>query len=74
MVLKISSDVKFGQDDYKKINSANNELGFKLLAEVEEDENNNVFVSPTSLLMALSMVYNGADGVTKEEIAQSVTS
>ena len=72
MVLKISSDVKFGQDDYKKINSANNELGFKLLAEVEEDENNNVFISPTSLLMALSMVYNGADGVTKEEIASAL--
>ena len=62
-------DTKFGKEDYKKVVSANNELGFKLLEEIETDENGNSFISPTSLLMALSMVYNGADGVTKEEIA-----
>lgn len=66
----ISSDVEFGENDYEKITQANNELGFKLIHEVEADENDNLFISPTSLLMALSMVYNGADGETKEEIAQ----
>jgi serine protease inhibitor len=70
--LPISSDVKFGQDDYKKITTANNELGFKLLAEVEADDDNNLFISPASLFMALSMVYNGADGKTKEEIAKTL--
>jgi len=68
----ISSDVAFGKDDYKKIISGNNELGFKLLAEVKPDENDNLFISPTSLLAALSMIYNGADGVTKEEIAKTL--
>ena len=57
------------KEDYKKVVSANNELGFKLLEEIETDQNGNSFISPTSLLMALSMVYNGADGATKEEIA-----
>ncbi|NYF23367.1 serpin B [Sporosarcina sp. JAI121] len=68
----ISNDVKFGKDDYKKIITANNELGFELLHEVEEDANNNIFISPASLFMALSMVYNGADGKTKEEIAKTL--
>ena len=43
-----------------------------MLEEIETDENGNTFISPTSLLMALSMVYNGADGVTKEEIATTL--
>ncbi|QUW21063.1 serpin family protein [Sporosarcina sp. Marseille-Q4063] len=68
--LEISKDVAFGEKDYEKIVSPANELGFKLLKEVEADENNNIFISPTSLFMALSMIYNGADGVTKEEIAK----
>ncbi len=68
--LEISKDVAFGEKDYEKIVSPANELGFKLLKEVEADENNNIFISPTSLFMALAMVYNGAEGETKEEIAQ----
>ena len=69
---KVLNDVMFEKDDYQKVVSANNELGFKLLGEVEGDENDNTFISPTSLLMALSMVYNGADGETKEEIAKTL--
>src|SRR4051812_40822300 len=68
--LEISSDVDFGEDDYKNIISFNNQLGFELLSEVEVNENGNTFISPTSLFMALSMIYNGANGVTKEEIAK----
>lgn len=54
---------------YEPIVSPNNEIGFKLLNEIESDDNQNLFISPTSLFMALSMVYNGADGITKEEIS-----
>lgn len=68
--LNSSNDVEFGKKDYKKIASQNNELGFKLLAEANEDGNGNVFISPISLYMALSMLYNGAEGKTKEEIAK----
>lgn len=68
--LKVSGNVKFGEDDYKKIVTANNELGFQLLTEASKDAQGNVFISPISLFMALSMIYNGADGETKEEIAK----
>jgi serine protease inhibitor len=67
--LKISSDVDFKEDEYQKIIPLTNQLGWELLSEVEDDNNGNTFISPTSLFMALSMVYNGADGVTKTEIA-----
>lgn len=63
------SDVHFSEDDYQKIVSSNNGLGFDLLEAIEPDESGNIFISPVSLFMALSMVYNGADGKTKEEIA-----
>jgi serine protease inhibitor len=64
------SNVGFGKDDYKKIVSSQNQLGFDLLPEVGADKDGNVFISPTSLILALSMAYNGTDGVTKEEMAR----
>lgn len=70
--LQISKDVEFGTQDYEKIIAPNNELGFNLLGELKKDDNGNLFMSPTSLLMALSLVYNGADGVTKEEITKTL--
>jgi serine protease inhibitor len=68
--LEIARNVDFGKDDYKKIVSFNNQLGFELLSKVEANGGGNTFLSPTSLFMALSMVYNGTEGVTKEEIAR----
>ncbi|MBP3040308.1 serpin family protein [Bacillaceae bacterium Marseille-Q3522] len=59
-----------GGDQYKTITAANNELGFQMLREVNPDKNGNLFISPASLLMALSMVYNGAEGTSKAEIAK----
>ena len=70
--LAIESNVDYGKGDYTKVNSANNQLGFHLLSKVDPDDHGNIFISPTSLLMALSMVYNGADGETKEEIAKAL--
>lgn len=68
----VDGDVEFGEDDYEKIVPANNSLGFALLDKVEPNAQGNVFISPTSLMMALSMIYHGADGTTKEEIAQAL--
>lgn len=70
--LQIAEGVEFGKMDYETIIEPNNELGFKLLNEIESDDDGNLFISPTSLLMALAMVYNGADGVTKEEISKAL--
>lgn len=68
--LEISSDVEFGKEDYNKIVSSQNELGFDWMQHLEKDKNGNAFISPTSLFMALAMTYNGADGVTKDEMAK----
>jgi serine protease inhibitor len=70
--LKISSDVDFGKSDYKKIVPSNNKLGLEMLPIVPANGDGNTFISPTSLFIALSMVYNGADGVTKTEIARAL--
>lgn len=67
--LKIGEKVAYDEEDYQSIVPANNELGFQLLSNVEPNEDGNLFISPLSLYMALSMVYNGADGETKEEMA-----
>ncbi|CAM5193988.1 Serpin B OS=Ureibacillus acetophenoni OX=614649 GN=SAMN05877842_10673 PE=3 SV=1 [Ureibacillus acetophenoni] len=66
--LKIQEHVEFGEMDYEKLVASNNALGFDLLSKAPSDGEGNIFISPTSLLMAISMVYNGADGETKEEI------
>jgi len=55
-------------DDVEKIASSNNELGLEVLREVSGD--GNTLISPVSLFMALSMVYNGSDGATKEEMGK----
>lgn len=62
----------FSETDYESLTVPNNQLAFKLLEHVEPNEANNVFISPTSLFMALSMVYNGAEGEAKKEIAQAL--
>lgn len=70
----IPSHVDYKKEDADQIVESQNELGFKLLPIIETDDDDNMFISPTSLFMALSMVYNGADGLTKEEIAKTLES
>lgn len=64
------SDVK--ESDYKDVVMPYNELSFKLFQKVRTNEEENIFISPVSLSMALSMVYSGAEGETKEEIAHAL--
>lgn len=53
--------------------SADNSFGFKLLAAVnKEDAGKNVFVSPTSVSMALGMTLNGANGATRDSMARTL--
>src|SRR5699024_9859616 len=68
----VNNDIDFERSDYKKITTANNLLGFNMLEQIEPDESGNIFISPTSLFMAILMAYNGADGVTKEEIESAL--
>ncbi len=64
--------VSFGEDDYLKLIEPTNELGKQLVTMVKPDEYGNVFVSPVSLLMALSMLQNGANGETRDEILEAI--
>lgn len=51
---------------------SHNTFGFNLLQNIAENEDDNIFLSPSSILVALSMLYNGADGMTQDEIAETL--
>lgn len=68
--LRIAEGVEYGEKDYELITGPSNRLGFQLMEDLGKAEDGNMFISPLSLYMALSMVYNGSDGATKEEIAK----
>lgn len=52
---------------------SNNKFGFKLFNTLKRNNSeNNLFISPTSIAVALTLLYNGADGITKEEMAKTL--
>ena len=52
---------------------ADNSFGLNLFQQVLQGEKDrNVFISPLSVSMALSMTYNGADGITREAMARAL--
>jgi serpin B len=56
-----------------KVVAANTKFGFKLYKEIlKQDSNKNIFVSPTSVAIALSMTYNGASGETQQAMAKAL--
>lgn len=60
-------------DGEDKIASAHNAFGFNCAkALVKEEKGKNVFISPTSIALALSMVYNGANGQTQKAMQQTL--
>ena len=47
------------------------QFGFNLFSTLEKtNQTQNIFISPTSVALSLSMLYNGATGSTQEEIAK----
>lgn len=53
--------------------TANTRFGFKLFSEVvNQTPGKNVLVSPSSVAIALSMVYNGADNTTRTAMASTL--
>lgn len=56
-----------------KLVEANTRFSFKLFSEIlKQDGKKNVFVSPSSVAIALSMAYNGAKGETQQAIAKAL--
>ena len=51
--------------------AANTKFGFNLLNTLTKQQpNQNIFISPTSVALALSMTYNGVSGETKQEMTK----
>lgn len=51
--------------------AARSKFGFNLFSQLRQGDKN-VFISPSSVALALSMVYNGANGDTQQEIAKAL--
>lgn len=57
----------------KGLVNANTRFAFDILKELsEEDNGKNIFISPFSISMALAMAYNGAEGSTKDAMANTL--
>ena len=57
--------------DVSSVASANTRFGFKLLQDLREREaGGNIFISPLSISIALTMTYNGAVGETERAMAE----
>ncbi|KYC36061.1 proteinase inhibitor I4 serpin [Scytonema hofmannii PCC 7110] len=56
-----------------KLVNANTKFGFKLFSEVlNQESDRNIFVSPSSVSIALAMTYNGASGSTREAMTKAL--
>ena len=56
-----------------RLAAANVKFGFKLYSQLlRESAEKNIFVSPSSIAMCLTMAYNGADGATRAAMARAL--
>lgn len=56
-----------------KLITANTRLSFKLFSAIlQQQPDQNIFISPASVAIALSMTYNGAKGETQQAMAQAL--
>lgn len=57
----------------ERLTAASHKFAFKLYDQVlKQRTGKNMFVSPASVMMALAMTYNGADGQTRQEMARAL--
>lgn len=67
------SDGKAYSVDRELVNS-NTEFALNIFKRlVEEDKDQNIFISPFSISTALAMTYNGAEGTTKEAMSRTLS-
>jgi serpin B len=56
-----------------KLVAANTRLSFKLFSQIlKQQPDDNVFISPMSIALALAMTYNGAQGETQQAMAKTL--
>jgi len=58
----------------QRLTGANNQLGFDIFIELQKtsEDEENLFISPSSILTALAMTYNGAEGQTREAMSETL--
>lgn len=57
----------------ERLVKASTSFGFNLFEHIaKQDPNKNIFISPSSVAIALSMTYNGASGETQQAIAKAL--
>ncbi|PZV11759.1 MAG: proteinase inhibitor I4 serpin [Pseudanabaena sp.] len=65
------NNLKVKLDD--RLVEANTSFGFNLFDRIaKQDPNKNIFISPSSVAISLSMIYNGASGETQQAIAKTL--
>jgi serpin B len=64
----IADDTGSTIEGIQQVVNANNKFAFDLYNEISKKENENLFFSPYSISVALAMTYEGANGVTAEEM------
>jgi serine protease inhibitor len=70
---RIDSSLKQSKPNMQLVN-ANLQFGLKLFSNISKSNgDSNVFVSPTSIAIALSMLYNGASGTTQQEMTAAMS-
>lgn len=52
--------------------NGNNEFALELYRQLSDGDNGNLFLSPYSLSVALAMTYAGAEGATREQMAETL--
>lgn len=68
-----TSKSKYPTQNPKDLPQSHNAFGFNLLKSLNsEDKDKNIFISPSSVSLALSMVYNGAEGETKDAMLKTL--
>ena len=57
-----------------RLTAATSRFSFKLYNQIRKEQgaDKNAFVSPASVMLALAMTYNGADGTTREAMARAL--
>ncbi len=67
------SDLSANSRENDQFHAANNRFAFKLYEQIlKRPVDKNTFISPASVMLALAMTYNGADGKTREAMAQAL--
>jgi serpin B len=57
----------------QKLTQSNTEFSFELFSNlVQTSQNENVFISPASIIFALSLLYNGAGGQTQQDMSEAL--